>query len=158
MCRVARSAHKNASTPTRIFNTNCDRIAEYKKAQADKTVSLNEAERLAEKKAQQAKDDARTKEISSRRKPNEKVYELTQENVNLSTLQPPKTKDCRHCASSSSAATAELALSDEDAPDVGEEAVANEAKLREAKNILIDYIAPVEQVRLCRATALRLRR
>jgi carboxyl-terminal processing protease len=115
-----------------------DRIAEYKKQQADKTVSLNEAERLAEKKEQQAKDDARTKEISSRKKPNEKVYEITQENVNLSTLQPPKSKNADVAATSPTPAA--NAAPDEDAPDVGEEAVSNDSKLREAKNILIDYI------------------
>ncbi|MDB6056823.1 MAG: carboxyl-terminal protease, partial [Verrucomicrobiales bacterium] len=126
------------------FQYERDRIAEYKKAQADKTVSLNEAERLAEKKLQQAKEDARTKEISSRKKPTEKVYEITQENVNVSTLQPPKSKNADTAKASenpgpSSAST--VAASEEDAPDVGEEAVANEARLREAKNILIDYIS-----------------
>lgn len=119
------------------FQYERERIAEYKKQQADKTVSLNEAERLAEKKQQQAKDDARTKEIASRKKPNEKVYEITQENVNLSTLQPPKSKNGDTAAASPSSSAA---AADEDAPDVGEEAVANEAKLREAKSILIDYI------------------
>jgi carboxyl-terminal processing protease len=115
------------------FQYERERIAEYKKQQADKSVSLNEAERLAEKKAQQAKDDARTKEISSRKKPTEKVYEITQENVNLTTLQPPKPKNADANASAAAAA-------DEEAPDVGEEAVANEARLRETKNILIDYV------------------
>jgi carboxyl-terminal processing protease len=117
------------------FQYERDRITEYKKTQADKSVSLNESDRLAEKKQQQAKDDARTKELSSRKKPTEKVYEITQENVTLSTLQPPKSKN------GDTAATTAAGATDEDAPDVGEEAVANEARLREAKNILIDYIA-----------------
>jgi carboxyl-terminal processing protease len=115
-----------------------DRIAEYKKQQADKTVSLNEADRLAEKKQQQAKEDARTKELAARKKPGEKVYEITQENVTVSTLQPPKSKNADTAATSTPAAAA---AADEDAPDVGEEAVANEARLREAKNILLDYVA-----------------
>ena len=121
------------------FQYERDRIAEYKKTQADKTVSLNEADRLVEKKQQQAKDDARTKELSSRKKSTEKVYEITQENVMLSSLQPPKSKNA-DTSSTSSAGSA-----DEDAPDVGEEAVANEARLREAKNILIDYIAMLKK-------------
>jgi carboxyl-terminal processing protease len=115
------------------FQYERERIAQYKKEQADKTVSLNEAERLAEKKEQQAKEDARTKEIASRKKPTEKVYEITQENVNLSTLQPPKVKN------GDANATA-AGPGDEETPDVGAEAVANEARLREAKNILVDYI------------------
>ncbi|MGZ4965208.1 MAG: carboxy terminal-processing peptidase, partial [Limisphaerales bacterium] len=124
------------------FQYERDRIAEYKKTQADKTVSLNEAERLAEKKQQQAKQDARTKDISSRKKPTEKVYEITQENVNLSTLQPPKSKNGDTAKNDSPGpTTSTAAAADEDAPDVGEEAVANEARLREAKNILIDYIS-----------------
>lgn len=125
------------------FQYERDRIAEYKKTQVDKTVSLNEAERLAEKKQQQAKDEARTKEIASRKKPTEKVYEITQENVNVSTLQPPKSKngDTAKASDNPSPSTASTVAADEDAPDVGEEAVANEARLREAKNILIDYIS-----------------
>ncbi len=129
------------------FQYERDRIAEYKKTQADKTVSLNEADRLAEKKQQQVKEDARTKEIASRKKPTEKVYEITQENVNLSTLQPPKSKnsDTAKNDSPTPAPTTSAAATDEDAPDVGEEAVANEARLREAKNILIDYISMLKK-------------
>lgn len=117
-----------------------ERIAEYKKTQADKTVSLNEAERLAEKKEKQAKDEARTKELAARKKSTDKVYEITQENVNVATLQPPKKKDV-DTASASAAVGAE----DEETLDTGEEAVANEARLREAKNILIDYIAMLKK-------------
>jgi hypothetical protein len=55
--------------------------------------------------------------------------------VNSATLQPPKNKNGE---------AASTAL-EEEVPDVGEEAVANEARLREAKSILIDYVAMVNK-------------
>jgi carboxyl-terminal processing protease len=116
------------------FQYERERIAEYKKQQADKSVSLNEAERLAEKKMQQAKSDLRKKELSTHKKSSEKVYEITQENVSLATLQPPKAKN-----------GSVVTLEQEDQENTDEDTVANEAQLREAKNILVDYIGALSK-------------
>ena len=56
-------------------------IAQVKKQQADKTVSLNEQKRLAEKEEQKAKMEARKKERAARKVEGEKVFELTLEMV-----------------------------------------------------------------------------
>jgi carboxyl-terminal processing protease len=63
-------------------------IEQFRKEQADKSLSLNEAEREAEQKTEIARAEARKKERLSRKKPNEKVYEITLKNVDLAQLQP----------------------------------------------------------------------
>jgi carboxyl-terminal processing protease len=52
-------------------------IAWYKKQQADKTLSLNEKQRVQEKEELDAKAKARDKERMARKEPDQKVYELT---------------------------------------------------------------------------------
>ncbi len=108
-------------------------IDEYKKTLADKSVSLNETERLAEKKTNEARLDARKKERLSRAKPNEKEYEITLKNVDLAELQPPVVK-------TNDVAAAHLDLSEfgDDLPSA--DAKAPDATLEETKRILKDYI------------------
>jgi len=67
-------------------------IEVYRKDQADKSLSLNEAERVAELKAEIARAEARKKERLSRKKSDEKVYEITLKNLDLAQLQPPNIK------------------------------------------------------------------
>ena len=67
-------------------------IEGFRKEQADKSLSLNEAERVAEQKAETARVEARKKERLSRKKPNEKLYEITLKNVDLAQLQPLASK------------------------------------------------------------------
>jgi carboxyl-terminal processing protease len=54
-----------------------DEIERYKKVIAEKSVSMNIAERLKEKKENDDRVKARKKELASRPEPNEKVYEIT---------------------------------------------------------------------------------
>jgi carboxyl-terminal processing protease len=67
-------------------------IEQMKKAQADKSVSLNEKQRLKEKEEADARQKARDKERLARKEPDEKVYELTLRQVDLPGLPPPVAK------------------------------------------------------------------
>jgi carboxyl-terminal processing protease len=118
-----------------------DDIAEFLKQQADKSLSLNLAERQAEQKTKTARAEAMKKERQSRKKSGEKVFELTLQNVDLPQLQPPPVK------TNSVAAAAEPAFDDDSDPDaesVAAEGVVDPA-LEEAKHILADYIALVNK-------------
>jgi carboxyl-terminal processing protease len=64
----------------------------FKKALADKTVSLNEKQRLKEKEEAEARQKAREKERLTRRETKEKVYELALKQVDLPGLPPPISK------------------------------------------------------------------
>jgi carboxyl-terminal processing protease len=112
-------------------------IAEFLKQQADKSLSLNLAERQVEQKTKTARAEAIKKERLARKKSNEKVFELTLQNVDLAQLQPPPVK------TNSVAAADGPAFGDDSDPDA--EAVAAEAvldpTLEEAKHILADYVA-----------------
>ncbi len=63
----------------------------FKKQQADKTISLNEKERLKEKAEIDARQKARDKERKARKDPEEKVYELTLKIADLPALQTRST-------------------------------------------------------------------
>src|SRR5439155_18296934 len=67
-------------------------IQQYKKIQADKTVSLNEKQRLKEKEEIEARQKARDKERFARKDPLEKVYELSLKQCELLGLPPPVEK------------------------------------------------------------------
>jgi carboxyl-terminal processing protease len=67
-------------------------IEQYRKLEADKTVSLNEKLRLREKQEDDARQKARDKELLARREPDEKVYEITLKQAVLPGLPPPVQK------------------------------------------------------------------
>ena len=67
-------------------------IDEYRKTLDDKSVSLNEAARLTEQRATEARAEARKKERASRPKSGDKIYEITMKNVDLPGLHPPEVK------------------------------------------------------------------
>jgi carboxyl-terminal processing protease len=67
-------------------------IEHFKKLQADKSVSLNEKERLREKEEEEARQKARDKERLARKESNEKVYELTLRLAGVPGLPPPMQK------------------------------------------------------------------
>jgi carboxyl-terminal processing protease len=67
-------------------------IEQFKKHQADKTISLNEKQRLKEQDEAEARQKARDKERLARREPPEKVYELTLKQAALPGLPPPVAK------------------------------------------------------------------
>ena len=61
----------------------------FKKRQADKTISLNERQRLKEQEENEARQKARDKERLTRPEPQEKVYEITLKQADLPGLPPP---------------------------------------------------------------------
>jgi carboxyl-terminal processing protease len=69
-----------------------DEITRFKKAKEEKTVSLNEQQRMKEKEEMQARADARKKELRARPDPKYKTYEITLKNANLPGLPPPMVK------------------------------------------------------------------
>jgi carboxyl-terminal processing protease len=101
-------------------------IERFRKEQADKSLSLDLAERVAEQKSDTALMEARKKERLSRKKPNEKVYEITLRNVDLAQLQPFASKTKSGLDSSG-----EDAAGDQPAID---------PTLAETRRILTDYI------------------
>jgi carboxyl-terminal processing protease len=112
-------------------------ITEFLKQQADRSLSLNLAERQAEQKTKMARFEAIKKERLSRPKSDEKVFEITLQNYKLPQLQPPPVK---------TNSIADLpALGDPSDADPDADAAASEAvidpTLEEAKHILADYIA-----------------
>jgi carboxyl-terminal processing protease len=76
----------------RDFASLREEIARAKKAQDEKSVSLNEAQRLKEKEEADARAKTRKKELAARPEPPGKVYEITLKNVDDPGLPPPVTK------------------------------------------------------------------
>jgi carboxyl-terminal processing protease len=64
-------------------------IERYQKSLAEKTISLNEGQRLKEKKEADERLKLRKKELAARPEPEGKVYELTLKQVDLPGLPPP---------------------------------------------------------------------
>ncbi len=69
-----------------------EEVERYKKNKAEKSISLNEAQRLKEKKEADDRAKARKKELASRPPPPGKVFEVTLKNVDLPGLLPPEPK------------------------------------------------------------------
>jgi len=130
-------------------------IEQFKKLQADKTVSLNEKQRLQEKEESEARDKARNQERLARKEPPEKVYELTLRQVNLPGLPPPVERTNGVAArlvqrqdggfpvasnSVASSASASVRPNLDDSTDE-EKAPPVDAALVETEHILVDYLS-----------------
>jgi carboxyl-terminal processing protease len=114
-------------------------IAEQKKFLADKSFSLNEEERLKEKKQAQERLEKRKKERNSRQENGEIVYELTLNNVDALNLAKSKTKTLvEEPKKQNSESEAE---EDEEDSFLGWDHVA----LKETKYILVDWIQLMEK-------------
>ncbi len=141
-------------------------IADFVKEQGDKSISLNEAGRLAEQKTRKERAEARRKERLSRKKIGEKVFELTMKNVDLPQLEPPVVKTNSFAASqpefddadgkSSTAAAppsegrlakTKSATSAEPSDDdsASEEPADLDPTLTEARRILADYVSMINK-------------
>ena len=72
------------------FNYIRQDIAQYKKSQADKTVTLNEGDALHQRKTDDARDLARDAEEAVRPLPHERIYNLTVENCVSNGLPAPE--------------------------------------------------------------------
>jgi carboxyl-terminal processing protease len=136
-------------------------IEQLKKAQADKTVSLNEQDRLKEKSEMNGRQKARTHERLARKEGTEKTYELSLEQADLPGLPPPveKTNSIAKLSSGngvSAGDSASLSLSDvtgdEEAAD-DEKAPTPDATMVESERILIDYVSLLASRSLAAAEA-----
>jgi carboxyl-terminal processing protease len=132
-------------------------IEQLKKLQADKTVSLNERERLKEREELEARMKARDKERLARKEPDIKVYEVALKQVDLPGLPPPVEKTntvaklggrkglVQGAATNESVAAAapsgvgEAHLIEEDSDE--EKPAAVDATLGETERILVDYLS-----------------
>jgi carboxyl-terminal processing protease len=134
-------------------------IEQYRKLQADKTVSLNEKQRLQEKDEADARQKARDKERLARKESPEKVYELTLRQVDLPGLPPPmeKTNSARLAlkggTSSAGTTNAAAAVASKPAPAGADADDADEDKppavdptLAETQHILVDYVAALRKM------------
>lgn len=134
-------------------------IEKIKKIVADKTVSLNEQQRLKEKEADDVRAKGREQELKSRKHPDETVYPITLKNADLPGLPPPLKKTALVAAANASADGTHVALpgvADSTTNDVASADIDNpipkvtdpddappeeRAPLEEAEHILIDYIS-----------------
>jgi carboxyl-terminal processing protease len=130
---------------SRDFDYIREDIAEFIKRQEDKTISLNEKERLKEKNVEDARKKARDKERLARPEPATKVYEISLKQALLPGLPPPLAKtnsvakaDGAPLGHPAVAAAANDPLSATNAEDE-ETPPAVDATLDEAKAILADY-------------------
>ena len=122
-----------------------EEIERYKKLLAEKSVSMNEAERLKEKKDNDERTKARKKDLASRPESKEKVYEITLKLAAEPGL-PPAVSKTNHIANAETnqpAKKAEPKLADEDSTDesIDEKAPNLDIPLEETKRILADYVS-----------------
>ncbi len=115
-------------------------IAEYRKSLADKSLSINEAVRMAEQSANEARLEARKLERSTRPKSTDKVYEITLKNVDLPDLHPPEVKPKPAIGSADDSDPADAA------PTASEDSAATDAAvMQEARQIMADYISMLKK-------------
>ncbi|HXP59826.1 MAG TPA: carboxy terminal-processing peptidase, partial [Dongiaceae bacterium] len=124
-------------------------IEQFKKVQADKTVSLNEKERLKEKAEADARQKAREKERAARKDPPEIVYELTVKQAGEQGLPAPLQKTNSALAKVSApigaaaVATNSAAVATNDSAENADQdkPAPPDVELTEAEHILVDYLA-----------------
>lgn len=123
-------------------------IEQFRKLQADKTISLNEQERLKEIEANEAREKARNQERLARQVPEPTIYELTLKQVELPGLPPPVAKTNSLNArldGDAGAVPSTVANHDPSGELEAETAPVTDAALEEASQILRDYVALLGQ-------------
>ncbi|MCI0747437.1 MAG: carboxy terminal-processing peptidase [Verrucomicrobia subdivision 3 bacterium] len=118
-------------------------IERYKKRIAEKSVSLNEAQRLKEKQEDDERAKARKKEVAARPEPPGKMYEISLKQAEEPGLPPPvsKTNHTAKVDPTNSAHIAKAAASGADGAEEGEEKTpAMDVTLEETKRILVDLV------------------
>ncbi|MCU0784047.1 MAG: carboxy terminal-processing peptidase, partial [Verrucomicrobia bacterium] len=135
-------------------------IGLFRKHQEDKTISLNEQQRLKEKDEAEARQKARDKERLARKDPDRKIYELALKQTDLPGLPPPVAKTnalakslaanvgASGASTHSASAASQLpspggSLDEEDEEE--EKPPAVDVTLEEAEHILVDYISLLSQ-------------
>lgn len=125
-------------------------IEQFRKLQADKTVSLNEQERLKEIEANEAREKARNQERLARQVPEPTIYELTLKQVALPGLPRPVAKtNSLNAKLDSDAGAVSSTVANHDPSGSGEleaeTAPVTDAALEETSQILRDYVGLLEQ-------------
>jgi carboxyl-terminal processing protease len=120
-------------------------IERFKEKQAEKSVSLNEGQRLKEKQDADDRAKARKKELAARPEPSWKVYEITLKNAEQPGLPAPvaKTNSTIRITSATGTGTNTVAKNDSDESEehaVEEKVTAVDMTLEEAKRILMDLV------------------
>lgn len=103
----------------------------FQKAQADKTVSLNEAQRLKETQEADARKKARDAELAARKEAARKIYEISLKQADIPGLPAPVSQT--NAVASAEGDKIDDALTDSKAPPV-------DVNLEEAERILVDYL------------------
>jgi carboxyl-terminal processing protease len=133
----------------------------FKKQQEDKTVSLNEQERIKEKEEAEAREKARKQERFARKDTEEKTYEITLKLADQPGLPAPVVKTNSLIARASQgggavsaskdsvslAATAPAQDPNVNAEEQEEKAPTVDATLNEAEQIMIDYVSLLAKAR-----------
>jgi len=145
-----------------------EEIERFKKLIAEKSVSMNEAERLKEKKENDERVKARKKDLASRPEPTEKVYDITLKQAAEPGLPAPVSKTYHTAGAETNAApghngkfrlesqssvakteaksaekngSSDPAKGDDDSEDSVDDKVPNlDVPLEETKRILVDYV------------------
>jgi len=112
-------------------------IEQFKKMQADQTVSLNEREQIKERLANQARQKARDKERETRKDSGVKIYEITVGNADKPGLPEPLGQP----AVSSNVAAHPKSLVQVAVPTVATSSPTVDPMLTETENILEDFIS-----------------
>jgi carboxyl-terminal processing protease len=117
-------------------------IERYKKLIAEKSVSLNEAQRLQEKMESEERTKARKKDLASRPELPGKTYEITLKQVDEPGLPAPlsKTNQIAKVDGTNHVKVAGTEGAPEDHEDVSEDKTPLDITLEETKRILIDLV------------------
>jgi carboxyl-terminal processing protease len=136
-----RKRSESRVTIDRDFELIREDIERYKKLVAEKSVSLNEAQRLKEKQDLEERNKARKKELGARAEPPGRVYEITLKHAEdpTGTLPPPVSKT-NQTAKVSGTNHVVAANGEGDAEAVDDTTLHLDATLEEAKRILIDMV------------------
>jgi carboxyl-terminal processing protease len=125
----------------------------FKKRQEDKTISLNEQQRLKEQDENEARQKARDKERLTRPEPQQKVYEITLKLADQPGLPPPVARTNAALAkisaqsgagpagSPTNSATATTPSGDTGDDAESEKPPPTDAPMLEAERILVDYLS-----------------
>jgi len=137
-------------------------IALYKKKSAEKTVSLNEKQRLKEKDQEEARLKARETERLARVEPAETTYEISLKQALLPGLPPPvantnalaetSVKGSAGATTNGPIASAPSAAPFHLADPADEKAPTVDAPLNEAEHILVDYLGLLRKGNLVNAS------
>lgn len=113
-----------------------------KKKLADRSVSMDESKRLAEKDKEEARAKARKKELAARPEPPGKVYEITLKVAEQPGLPPPvaKTNSLKTAAAGADTNTVAKSSSEDEESAPEEKIAAVDISLDEARRILIDLV------------------